>query len=89
MLYDKRWDTTAPALADSTAQTLLAAADYIEQHGWCRLKRKNGLGQVCLVGAIDSVGDTPFVSGIIQNRSDMTPFYRLADFLQLLVLHSH
>lgn len=43
------------ARPDQWRQTLLAAADYIEAHGWCQGSRRDYLGRVCIVEAIDMV----------------------------------
>ena len=46
MLYDKRWDL------DATSRALLAAAAYIQVHGWCRYVAEDRAGSVCIAGAI-------------------------------------
>jgi hypothetical protein len=53
MLYDKRWDKKieTPALSPA-AETLLKAADIIEEHGWCQYSTRKADGSVCLYGAI-------------------------------------
>jgi hypothetical protein len=46
MLYDKRWEL------DKAGKVLLEAAEYMEQHGWCRDEFFDDTGAVCLLGAI-------------------------------------
>jgi hypothetical protein len=48
MLYNPKWE------ADGATLVLLAAADYIELHGWCRgsIGDLEGDGPVCPLGAI-------------------------------------
>jgi hypothetical protein len=36
-------------------QILLAAADYIEKHGWCTHRARDERGRVCAIGGINSV----------------------------------
>jgi hypothetical protein len=52
MLYDKRWDTKPQT---GVATMLNATADYIDEHGWCRLAYEKG-EQVCIVGALRIIG---------------------------------
>ena len=40
---------------EDIAATLDAAADYLEQHGWCRGTLKDDSGRVCLVGSLLAV----------------------------------
>ena len=42
-------------LIDMVGLTMLLAARYIEDHGWCR-KRRQYDDAVCLLGALDKVG---------------------------------
>lgn len=49
MLWDPKKDLS------QTSQDLLAAADYIERHGWCQGKMIDKDGRVCVVGALASV----------------------------------
>src|SRR5258708_3170413 len=57
VMYTKE---TTPMLYDpgrsQTSTTLLDAADYIPMHGWCQHILRNTTGEVCLIGAIVSVG---------------------------------
>ncbi len=46
MLYDKRWEL------DPISRTLLAAADYMEEHGWCSNGARGPNEEICLVVAI-------------------------------------
>ena len=46
MLYDPRWERRAP-----WQTVLFDAADYIEQHGWCQHRLRDG-DKVCAIGAI-------------------------------------
>lgn len=48
MLLDPRWETNAKARA-----VLNAAADYIEEHGWCQHALQFE-GRVCVFGAINA-----------------------------------
>lgn len=61
MLYDKRWDQQLkPIELPPERQALLAAAEYIEAHGWCQ-KFWSRRGEVCAVTALnetDSYGHT-------------------------------
>jgi hypothetical protein len=48
MLYDKRWDNKPQT---EIATILNAAADYIDEHGWCRFYYEK-YGRVCVTGAL-------------------------------------
>ncbi len=50
MLYDPKHDL------DEIGKELWKAADYIEEHGWCRGTLKKEDGRVCIVGAINAAG---------------------------------
>jgi hypothetical protein len=54
MLHDPNWDKK-PEVLDQVSLNLLAAAEYIEKHGWCQKRASNSLGQVCLFGALNRV----------------------------------
>jgi hypothetical protein len=56
MLYDKKWDQKQQQ-SNPGRRLLLAAANYIEEHGWCQGALENINGQVCLVGALDKTKD--------------------------------
>jgi hypothetical protein len=53
MLYDKRWDKPQ---VDAIGSLLMAAADYIDAHGWCRKKPYAADAGACLIGALWEVG---------------------------------
>jgi hypothetical protein len=53
MLYDKRWDEKLPQV-DDIGRDLLAAADYIEEHGWCQGRPYLG-ESACVIGAVNIV----------------------------------
>lgn len=40
-------------LVDEVGRVLLAAADYIEAHGWCQGRVEDDAGNVCAIGGID------------------------------------
>jgi hypothetical protein len=40
---------------DAIDRTILAAADYMQAHGWCRWKLEDSKGRVCISGALDKV----------------------------------
>jgi hypothetical protein len=44
---------------DEVGKILLDAADYIERHGWCQKAYQNGLGNVCIIGALSQVVQWP------------------------------
>ncbi len=69
MLFDKkRWEPKIPIVKPVKAkpkpklkpwqQVLRKAALYIKKHGWVRNVRRNYHGQVCVLGAIDSVTES-------------------------------
>jgi hypothetical protein len=65
MLYDPKWKKPEVEL-DEVSLHLLRAADFMEQHGWCRNEYKNAKGNVCLWGAIalaDGFVPTPVIGG--------------------------
>ena len=67
----KREQEPAPVLAkvgklDRVGELLMAAADYIEKHGWCRHAARNQTGAVCMMGALLDV------------RGNLQPEYGLA-----------
>jgi hypothetical protein len=43
---------------DAIDRTILAAADYLQAHGWCRWKLEDSKGRVCISGALDKVSIT-------------------------------
>lgn len=53
MLWNPKWPT--PKTKGKWRVTLLHAADYIEQVGWCQNEEEDGQGRVCMVGAIYKV----------------------------------
>lgn len=53
MLWDPKKDRSHDSLA------LLAAADYIEYHGWCQGIITKG-GRVCIMGALQQTFDKDF-----------------------------
>ncbi len=61
MLYNPQWQL------DDVGRLLVAAADYMDQNGWCRSQIKDWSGRVCVLGAIYSAraiarsGSTPYV----------------------------
>lgn len=58
MYADKRFDIVeAPVKPELTEEriTLLAAAEYIRQHGWCQNQVETHDGRVCTVGAMGKV----------------------------------
>lgn len=63
---------TGPTMCQ-VADTLDAAADYIEEHGWTQEIMRDGLGAVCALGAIrgalDGYGDK------LTDNSLMPPVY--------------
>jgi hypothetical protein len=54
MLFDPNWKKRPdPEISiEPWRQTLLAAADYIEEHGWCQGVMTAPDGSVCMLGAI-------------------------------------
>lgn len=44
-----------PSPPTTPEAVLLAAADYIEQHGWCKGMYSTANGQVCALGALRAV----------------------------------
>jgi hypothetical protein len=44
---------------DEVGKILLDAADYIELYGWCQKAYQNGLGNVCIMGALLHVVQWP------------------------------
>jgi hypothetical protein len=36
--------------------TLLKAAEYIKEHGWCQNSYSSGSGAVCIAGALNRIG---------------------------------
>lgn len=46
MLYDPKWQL------NPIGKTLIAAADYIEEHGWCQGQVRDSFGRVCITGAL-------------------------------------
>ena len=57
MLYDKRWEL------DKAGKVLLEAAEYMEEHGWCREEFFDDTGAVCLLGAISAAGQPRYSLG--------------------------
>ena len=56
----KREQEPTPVLAnagklDRVGELLMAAADYIEKHGWCRHATRNPTGAVCMMAAVFEV----------------------------------
>ncbi len=51
MLYDPKWNTNKTV----ANEFLIAAADYMDKHGWCQHNLRDGCGRVCMVGAIGAV----------------------------------
>lgn len=54
-------------------EMLNAAADYIQENGWCRGELRDGIGRVCAVGSIYAVAyefDTKLTSGDYYMNSD-------------------
>lgn len=68
MLWNPTWQP------DKAAQILLAAADYIEVHGWCQKSMKKSDGRVCALGAICSVSGMKILK-IEQRFSSVEPNY--------------
>jgi len=57
MLYDPKWEVEAPAKKlEPYQEHLLAAAQYIREHGWCQNSLRNHRGNVCVLGAIVYAG---------------------------------
>ena len=50
MLFDPKWNETKPLTAEG--ELLLAAADYLENHGWCQGKLTEPNGAACAIGAM-------------------------------------
>ncbi len=46
MLWDPKKDRSQVSLS------LLAAADYLEKHGWCQYIMEDSKGRTCILGAI-------------------------------------
>jgi hypothetical protein len=44
---------------DEAGKILLDTADYIERHGWCQNVYQNGLGNVCIMGALSRIVHRP------------------------------
>jgi hypothetical protein len=40
---------------DAIDKTIIAAADYMQVHGWCRWIMEDARGRVCISGALDKV----------------------------------
>ena len=59
MYYDKRFEPQVETKPDPVADVLLAAADYIEQHGWCQFYTRDDQGAVCGFGAIFNCSNPP------------------------------
>lgn len=49
MLYNKDWEPTNPI-----ADVLLKAADLLEKHGHTKHIRRDSLGQMCFLGALEA-----------------------------------
>jgi len=49
----------------NTEKTLLAAADYIEEHGWCQNRPVSG-GRVCALQALHSVKVTGVYDAVLE-----------------------
>lgn len=50
---------------------MLKAADYIEEHGWCRGKMSDSAGRVCVYGALASVtqhAGLVLLAGLVMQR---------------------
>ena len=59
MLFDKKWGL------DEVGMLLLAAADYMEEHGWCQGAYTRD-GKVCLIGALKEVSSDNFEMSMIR-----------------------
>lgn len=60
MLYDKRSENEGEAPVKSLEpwqQTLLEAAEYLRDHGWCQDIWRSEDGRVCLFGSVYTVSD--------------------------------
>ena len=57
MFLDEKATPEQPP-AQTVSQTFLAAARYIEKHGWCQNVLESPDGRVCLFGALTKV--TPY-----------------------------
>ena len=51
MLHDPKWDKQVEVELDAASRSLLSAAAYIEEHGWCQGVLRKDTGAVCVVGA--------------------------------------
>lgn len=52
---EERTETEAPPRPKTPQETLLAAARYIEEHGWCQGSWSQPDGSVCLWGALRAI----------------------------------
>ena len=78
MLFDPKWqEVQKPKVYDEASQTLLKAADYIEEHGWCRFRFKYSSGEVCIRGAVHMVTGTTFTSAYMYPNSMRFPLYKV------------
>ncbi len=55
MLYDPNWSKPK---VDAVGQSLLDAADYMQEHGWCTQQFEAPDGRVCLLGALQKFAPT-------------------------------
>ena len=51
MLHDPKWDKQVEVELDAASRSLLSAAAYIEEHGWCQGVLRKDTGEVCMIGA--------------------------------------
>lgn len=63
MLFNPKWNTWSEAGLDDWRQTLLKAADLIEQRGLAKHIREDARGQLCVHGAAMAVAETGNASG--------------------------
>lgn len=59
MWAEKRWDTDLPSVEakpiDAVSDSLLKAANYLEENSWCQHSLMSFNGAVCLYGALIQV----------------------------------
>lgn len=77
MLYDKRVENEgeAPVQLEPWRVELLAAAQYIRDHGWCQGLIGRSNGEVCLIGSLYMAKGFSLYSVIRRQRS----LYDVAD----------